>query len=76
VEEFLNNTSHQLTTYGLSQLHQSLEEDELAIFFRNNHFSTLTKHNDFLYNLVTDIGYERERNVVWDLLSTVCFILK
>jgi len=71
VEEFLNVTAHQLTEYGLNQLHKSLDEDELAIFFRNNHFSTLTKHSESLYNLVTDIGYERERNVVWDLLSTV-----
>jgi len=43
----------------------------MLFFFRNNHFSTLTKHKGQLYNLVTDIGYERERNVCWDLLSSV-----
>lgn len=71
VQKFLDSTSHQLTEYGLQQLHSTLKEGELAVFFRNNHFSTLTKHNEILFNLVTDIGYERERNVVWDLLSEV-----
>jgi len=71
VNEFLNSTSHQLTEFGLQQLHEVIKEDELVVFFRNNHFSTLTKHKGELYNLVTDIGYERERNVVWDHLASV-----
>jgi hypothetical protein len=71
VQNFLDTTAHQLTDYGLQQLHSTLREGELAVFFRNNHFSTLTKHGGVLFNLVTDIGYERERNVVWDLLSEV-----
>jgi len=71
VQEFLHHTGHQLTQYGLTQLQQTIKEDELVVFFRNNHFSTLTKHGSHLFNLVTDIGYERERNVVWDLLATV-----
>ena len=71
VQNFLDTTAHQLTDYGLQQLHSTLREGELAVFFRNNHFSTLTKHSGVLFNLVTDIGYERERNVVWDLLSEV-----
>lgn len=71
VQNFLDSTAHQLTDYGLQQLHSTLREGELAVFFRNNHFSTLTKHSGVLFNLVTDIGYERERNVVWDLLSEV-----
>ena len=74
-----------------------MQEDEYAVFFRNNHFSTLTKHagtvgfffffykmvisisspkkknfhTGFLYNLVTDIGYERERLIVWEKFDTV-----
>jgi len=71
LKEFLESTSHQLTQYGLQQLHEFIAEDELVVFFRNNHFSTLTKHKGSLYNLVTDIGYERERLIVWDLLATV-----
>lgn len=71
VDNFLKSTSHQLTEYGLAKLRETLKQDELVVFFRNNHFSTLIKHNGLLYNLVTDIGYERERLVVWDLLDSV-----
>eukprot|EP01111_Echinosteliopsis_oligospora_P011649 TRINITY_DN3892_c0_g1_i1.p1 TRINITY_DN3892_c0_g1~~TRINITY_DN3892_c0_g1_i1.p1 ORF type:complete len:491 (+),score=110.51 TRINITY_DN3892_c0_g1_i1:74-1546(+) len=70
INEFLANNKSQLTECGLTQLQSSLGEDELCVFFRNNHFSTLIKHNGQLYNLVTDVGYERERNVVWDLLTS------
>jgi hypothetical protein len=48
-----------------------IAQDELVVFFRNNHFTALTKHNSTLYNLVTDIGYERERNIVWDQMTSV-----
>lgn len=71
IEDFLHNTSHQLTDYGIQKLLEAVQEDEYVIFFRNNHFSTLIKHGNKLFNLVTDIGYERERNIVWDLLASV-----
>mmetsp|Transcript_12255 Transcript_12255/g.16948 ORF Transcript_12255/g.16948 Transcript_12255/m.16948 type:complete len:453 (+) Transcript_12255:2008-3366(+) len=71
IEEFLQNTSHQLTEHGIQKLLEAVQEDEYVIFFRNNHFSTLIKHGNKLFNLVTDIGYERERNIVWDLLASV-----
>lgn len=71
ISNFLNSTQSQLTDTGLNVLHASIKEGELCVFFRNNHFSTLTKQDGKLYILVTDIGYERERNIVWDLLSTV-----
>jgi len=67
VNNFLN--SAQLTPYGLAQLSTNIVERELVVFFRNNHFSTMMVHNGVLLNLVTDIGYEKERLVVWDLLS-------
>ena len=44
INDFLNSTSHQLTVFGLQVLHDELKEDELVVFFRNNHFGTLTKH--------------------------------
>jgi len=71
IEEFLNSNCNQLTEYGLRKLHEELEEGELVILFRNNHFSTLTKNNGRLFNLATDIGYEKERHIVWDLLESV-----
>jgi len=42
-EEFLNQSASQLTNYGLSQLIHKLNEEELCILFRNNHFITLHK---------------------------------
>jgi hypothetical protein len=69
IQEFLNTA--QLTEFGLQKLHQSIDENELVVFFRNNHFLTITKHNGKLYSLITDIGYEKERLVVWDQLSSV-----
>ena len=43
-EEFLNRTSHQLTYHGLSELASTVKDNQLTVFFRNNHFSTLYKH--------------------------------
>lgn len=71
INAFLNSTQSQLTAHGLEVLHKFIKEGELCVFFRNNHFSTLTKQEGRLYILVTDIGYERERNIVWDLLANV-----
>ena len=39
---------------------------ELAVFFRNNHFATITKHGGELYLLATDVGFAREPLVVWE----------
>ena len=43
-EEFLERTAAQLTYHGLSELGTTVKEDELCVFFRNNHFSTLYKY--------------------------------
>lgn len=41
---FINEHATQLTHYGIVALKQRMKEQELAVFFRNNHFSTLHKH--------------------------------
>lgn len=42
------------------------------VFFRNNHFNSLFKHEDgALYLLVTDQGYLREGGVIWERLSGI-----
>ena len=61
IQAFLDNTSSQLTHHGLVSLHAGLKANQLAVFFRNNHFNTLFKYNDALYILVTDLGYLHER---------------
>ena len=48
-----------------------VNENELAVFFRNNHFSTLTKHGGTLFLLATDIGYLHEADLVWERLDQV-----
>eukprot|EP00003_Mantamonas_plastica_P031003 TRINITY_DN787_c0_g1_i4.p1 TRINITY_DN787_c0_g1~~TRINITY_DN787_c0_g1_i4.p1 ORF type:complete len:691 (-),score=214.00 TRINITY_DN787_c0_g1_i4:459-2306(-) len=68
---FLDSTSNQLTFRGLYDLHQIMQPNQLAVFFRNNHFSTICKFKGGLYLLVTDLGYCNERNVVWEKFDQV-----
>ena len=69
--EWLERSASQLTYHGLSRLHQRVVEGELCIFFRNNHFGTITKHSGELYLLATDIGYLDEPLVMWERLCEV-----
>eukprot|EP01080_Neovahlkampfia_damariscottae_P009045 gene9045-1142_t len=61
--------SSQLSIYGLMKLQEELKNGSLFILFRNNHFSTLCKYQDQLYTLVTDEGYENEKNIVWERIQ-------
>ncbi|KAJ4912937.1 hypothetical protein Rs2_07558 [Raphanus sativus] len=71
IKKFLNNNASQLTFPGLFFLEQGLKEGELCVFFRNNHFHTMLKHDNELYILVTDQGYLNERDLVWEKLNEV-----
>ena len=47
-------------------------EDELAIFFRNNHFSTIVKHQGILYEFVTDEGIvDADPQITWQTLLQI-----
>lgn len=70
-EAFLERTASQLTYHGLCELNSTLTEDELCVLFRNNHFITLHKRKDRLYQLVTDQGFLNEPDVVWESLINV-----
>ncbi|NWX11035.1 MINY1 hydrolase, partial [Caloenas nicobarica] len=70
-EQFLEATASQLSYHGLCELTAAVREGELGVFFRNNHFSTMTKHEGHLYLLVTDQGFLREEGVVWETLHSV-----
>ncbi|XP_053128564.1 ubiquitin carboxyl-terminal hydrolase MINDY-2 isoform X2 [Hemicordylus capensis] len=70
-EQFLNTTATQLTYHGLCELTSTVQEGELCVFFRNNHFSTMTKYKGQLYLLVTDQGFLTEEKVVWESLHNV-----
>jgi hypothetical protein len=66
INEFLSTTPSQMTTYGLFQLTAKIGEDDLAMLFRANHFSVICKYHGALYTLVTDIGYQRHSNAIWE----------
>uniref|UniRef100_A0A8C7ZV33 Ubiquitin carboxyl-terminal hydrolase n=1 Tax=Oryzias sinensis TaxID=183150 RepID=A0A8C7ZV33_9TELE len=70
-EQFLSSTATQLTYHGLCELTSTVQEGELCVFFRNNHFSTMIKHKGQLYLLVTDQGFLTEEKVVWESLHNV-----
>eukprot|EP00871_Galdieria_phlegrea_P001100 jgi/Galph1/1991/GphlegSOOS_G679.1 len=71
IREFLADTSNQLTNCGLEELKRTVQEDELCVFFRNNHFSAMTKHLDNLYLLVSDVGFAEESQVVWEKIKSI-----
>ena len=48
-----------------------MKDGQLAVFFRNNHFSTLCKERSVLYLLVTDQGFLNQPNVVWETLDNI-----
>ncbi|XP_066577504.1 ubiquitin carboxyl-terminal hydrolase MINDY-1 [Amia ocellicauda] len=70
-EQFLESTATQLSYHGLCELSTTAKEGELSVFFRNNHFSTMIKHKDHLYLLVTDQGFLQEEGLVWESLHNV-----
>ena len=45
-QNFLEESASQLTYHGLVELGTNMKENELAIFFRNNHFSTIYKQKN------------------------------
>ncbi|XP_056262222.1 ubiquitin carboxyl-terminal hydrolase MINDY-1 isoform X2 [Pseudoliparis swirei] len=70
-EQFLEATATQLSYHGLCELSSTAAEGELSVFFRNNHFSTMIKHQGHLYLLVTDQGFLQEEALVWESLHNV-----
>ena len=71
ISNFLNDSSHQLTIVGLEKLSEYISDGQFCVFFRNNHFSTITKHNGHLFLLVTDLGYANVNEVVWEKLDDI-----
>jgi hypothetical protein len=71
IESFMNQSLSQLTYHGLLSLHEAMKDAQLAVFFRNNHFSTIYKRGGSLYLLVTDSGYSHEYRVVWECLDEI-----
>ncbi|KAG9195841.1 ubiquitin carboxyl-terminal hydrolase MINDY-1/2 [Alternaria panax] len=73
IKEFLMRWPTQLTDHGLKVIRDSLKPGQVAILFRNDHFSTLCKNprNGELVTLVTDQGYSTHEEIVWESLTDV-----
>ena len=71
IESFLERSASQLTYHGLVELSRAMNEGEVAVLFRNNHFSTILKQQDMVLQLVTDQGFLSEPNVVWETLNSI-----
>ncbi|KAF2823682.1 hypothetical protein CC86DRAFT_354864 [Ophiobolus disseminans] len=73
IKEFLGQWPTQLTDHGLNVMRDSIQQGQVAILFRNDHFSTLFKdpRTDKLLTLVTDQGYSGHDEIVWESLVDV-----
>lgn len=74
VQLFLDQYPTQLTEYGISFLNELLPPGNMAVFFRNDHFSTIYKPQSSdqpLLMLVTDAGFGGKKNIVWQSLSSI-----
>lgn len=50
-KQWMLDNSAQITDYGLSKIRETMMEEEIAVLFRNNHFSTITKSQVKVYFL-------------------------
>jgi len=71
INTFVTDNRNQLTAFGLTELHSYVKESCTYVFFRNNHFATMTKEKGVLYLLVTDLGYANVNEVVWERLDDI-----
>ncbi|KAF2457006.1 hypothetical protein BDY21DRAFT_344632 [Lineolata rhizophorae] len=73
VKEFLARYPTQLTDHGLEVMAKELRSGQIAILFRNDHFTTLYKEprSQQLLTLVTDAGYANHEEIVWESLVDV-----
>lgn len=73
IKEFLSRWPTQLTEHGLNVMKDSLQPGQVAILFRNDHFSTVFKdpRTQNLVTLVTDQGYSSHDEIVWESLVDV-----
>jgi len=70
LRSWLDCNATQLTFAGLAQILARMTDMELAVLYRNNHFSTVFKHRGQLYQLLTDEGY-LDLDICWEGLDDV-----
>lgn len=70
---FLARTAAQFTPAGLVALSTALPPGTVGVLFRNNHFATVASPptGGALHALVTDVGYAKAGDIVWERLDRV-----
>jgi hypothetical protein len=73
IKIFMETSATQLTHFGIDVISKAIRPGTFAIFFRNDHFSTLYCHprTKQLLTLVTDAGYSSHDEVVWESLADI-----
>lgn len=69
VKAFIEHFQSQLTPTGYKYLLSVINENEPAVLFWNNHFSTIIRRGDVLYSLATDFGLKQHGNIVWEKID-------
>lgn len=65
VSNFLDINSTQLTVFGITCINETLNDGEVCVMFRNNHFSCVLKSTELgLLVLLCDEGFLKE-DIVW-----------
>jgi len=71
IKAFIDQSKTHISRHGLCKLHADMKERQMAVLYRNNHFSTIFKFEGMLYTLVSDEGYRLEQSVVWERLENI-----
>ncbi len=69
--DFFASFPTHLTYHGIAEINTQLAEGETSILFRNSHFYVLRKRKGDLYTLVTDVGFQREPDIAWEILRDI-----
>eukprot|EP00927_Polykrikos_kofoidii_P067611 TRINITY_DN63051_c0_g1_i1.p1 TRINITY_DN63051_c0_g1~~TRINITY_DN63051_c0_g1_i1.p1 ORF type:complete len:484 (-),score=67.41 TRINITY_DN63051_c0_g1_i1:432-1883(-) len=70
LEQWLDETRTQATPRGLQNFLAAVDECEVCVFFRNNHFNTVYKQSQrVLCALLTDVSFEHVPSAVWESIE-------
>lgn len=73
IKQFFTYWPTQLTAHGLDVINKYMKPGQIAILFRNDHFSMLYREprSSRLMTLVTDAGYATHDEIVWESLVDI-----
>ena len=63
LNEWNESILKQATPYGVEQIKNSMCDEEVAIYFRGNHFSAILKNDGQIYNLITAADFSNSQYV-------------